>query len=459
MMTTDLPLHVAIVGAGPSGFYAAEALLKALPETRIDLIDRLPTPYGLVRGGVAPDHPKIKSVTKVFDRIAAHPTVRYLGNVEVGRDTTPGELCAHYDAVIYAVGARTDRRLNIPGEDLPGSHAATELVGWYNGHPDYRGAKFDLGQTSAAVIGLGNVAMDVTRILSRRPDELTTTDIAEHAARALAASKVHTVHVIGRRGPVQATFTTPELRELGELPGVDVVVDPTDLELDPVSLVRLESGEDRTLQKNFDVLRGWAMREPTGAPRRIVFHFNASPVALLGPDRVSGITLVRNHLVADRRGDVRAEPTGEMVEIPVGLVFRSVGYRGTAIPGLPFDPKRGVVPNQHGKIVEHEGSSTMVPGLYTCGWIKRGPSGVIGTNKSCAAETVEGLLADAMAGRIPLAPHREADLLSQLRQRDVAVTEWTDWQRLDALEIERGAARGKPREKFTAIHEMLGAIR
>lgn len=459
MMNTDLPLSVAIVGAGPSGFYAAEALLKALPESRIDLIDRLPTPYGLVRGGVAPDHPKIKSVTKVFDRIAAHPTVRYLGNVEVGRDTTPDELRAHYDAVIYAVGARSDRRLNIPGEDLPGSHAATELVGWYNGHPDYRGAAFDLTQTSAAVIGLGNVAMDVVRILSRRPEELATTDIAEHAARALAASRVQTVHVIGRRGPVQGAFTTPELRELGELPDVDVVVDPTDLELDPVSLIRLESGEDRTLQKNVEVLRGWAAREPTGAPRRIVFHFNASPVALLGPDRVSGITMVRNRLVADRRGGVRAEPTGEMVEIPVGLVFRSVGYRGTAIPGLPFDTKLGVVPNQHGKVVEHEGSSSAVPGIYVCGWIKRGPSGVIGTNKSCATETVEALLADAMANRIPRAPGREVDLRSRLTARGVAVTEWTDWQRLNALEIARGVARGKPREKFTAIHEMLGALR
>lgn len=459
MMANNLPLRVAIIGSGPSGFYAAEALLKALPDSHIDLIDRLPTPYGLVRGGVAPDHPRIKSVTKVFDRIASHPTVRYLGNVEVGRDTTPAELSAHYDAVIYAVGARTDRRLNIPGEELPGSHAATELVGWYNGHPDYRGASFDLSQTSAAVIGLGNVAMDVVRILSRRPEELATTDIAEHAARALAASKVRTVHVIGRRGPVQGAFTTPELRELGELPGVDVVVDPADLELDPVSLIRLESGEDRTLQKNIEVLRRWSAREPTGAPRQIVFHFTASPVALLGPDRVAGITLVRNRLVADRRGDVRAEPTGSMEDIPVGLVFRSVGYRGTAITGLPFDAKLGVMPNQHGRVVEHEGSSTAVPGLYTCGWIKRGPSGVIGTNKSCAAESVEALLADAMAGRIPDAPHRERDLRGVLDERGVAVTEWTDWQRLDALEVARGLPHGKPREKFTGIDEMLGALR
>jgi ferredoxin--NADP+ reductase len=458
MTTPTRALRVAIVGAGPSGFYAAEALLKALPETRIDLIDRLPTPYGLVRGGVAPDHQKIKSVTRVFDRIAASPTVRYLGHVEVGRDTTPDELAAHYDAVIYAVGARADRRLGIPGEALPGSHAATELVGWYNGHPDYRDRTFDLSQHAAAVVGLGNVAMDVTRILSRRPEELDTTDIASHAAAALAGSAVRTIHVLGRRGPVQGAFTTPELRELGELPDVDVVVDPADLVLDPTSAALAESGEDRTVSKNLEVLRDWATRRPTGAPRRIAFHFNVSPVAILGDERVTGVALVRNRLEPDGRGGVRAVATESTSRLDLGLVFRSVGYRGVPLEGLPFDARRGVIPNVSGRIVEHDGSSTPIHGGYTAGWIKRGPSGVIGTNKSCAVETIDALLADVAAHRLATPPRVAEDLLELLRGRGVRVTDWADWQRLDAAETSLGTPAGKPREKFTAIEAMLSAL-
>jgi ferredoxin--NADP+ reductase len=457
MTIAELPLTVAIVGAGPSGYYAAEALLKALPETRIDVIDRLPTPFGLVRGGVAPDHPRIKSVTRVFERIADRPNVRYLGNVEVGRDVTPAELHHHYDAVIYTVGARTDRRLGIPGEELPGSHAATELVGWYNGHPDYRGATFDFSHRAVGVVGLGNVAMDVTRILSRRADELASTDIADHAVRALRHAGIREVHVFGRRGPVQGAFTTPELRELGELPEVDVIVDPADLDLDPVSAARLAGSDDRNLHKNIDVLRDWSARTPTGAPRRIVFHFNVSPVAVLGTERVTGVQLVQNRLEPDGRGDVRAVPTGTTLDIPLGLLLRSVGYRGVAIPGLPFDDQRGVIPNQAGKVVEHEGSSTMLHGHYVAGWIKRGPTGIIGTNKPCASETIDGLLADAMAGRLAPAPERTDDLLALLRGRGVRVTDWGGWQRIDTAEVTRGTAVGKPREKLTSIDEMLAA--
>jgi ferredoxin--NADP+ reductase len=448
-------LRIAIVGAGPSGFYAAEALQKAVPGIRIDLYDRLPTPYGLVRGGVAPDHPKIKSVSRVFDRIASAPGFRFVGNVEVGRDTTPDELRRHHDAVLYAVGARTDRHLGIPGEDLPGSHAATELVGWYNGHPDYRDARFDLAAEAAAVVGLGNVAMDVTRILSRRPDELAVTDIAEHAARALSRANLRTVHVLGRRGPVQAAFTTPELRELGELPGVDVIVDPRDLELDEVSTARLATTDDRTAEKNFEVLRGWADRRPTGAPRRIVFHFNVSPVEVIGDDRVRAVRLVRNRLEPDGRGDVRAVATDEESTLPVGLIFRSVGYCGVAITGLPFDEARGVIPNAEGRVVEHEGSHTALDGVYVCGWIKRGPTGVIGTNKVCAMQTVDHLLADAVSGRITAAPGDPDTLLALLRQRGASPTDWNDWYRLDAHEVERGKATGKPREKLTTLQEML----
>ena len=452
-------LCIAIVGAGPSGFYAAEALQKAVPTIRIDLYDRLPTPHGLVRGGVAPDHPKIKSVTRVFDRIAGHPSLRFIGNIEVGRDLTPQELREHYDAVLYAFGARTDRHLDIPGEDLPGNHAATELVGWYNGHPDYRDARFDFTPPAAAVVGLGNVAMDVTRILSRSVDDLVTTDISAHATDELAHSAVRTIHVLGRRGPVQGAFSTPELRELGELSGVEVRVDPRDLELDPVSADYLANASDRTAEKNLDVLREWASRPAGNAERQIVFHFNVSPVEVIGPDRVTGVRLVRNQLEPDGKGSVRAVPTAEMSVLPVGLLFRSVGYRGVAIPGLPFDEARGVIPNTEGRVVEHEGSHTAIDGVYVCGWIKRGPSGVIGTNKVDATQTVDHLLADAVSGRITPSAREPDALLQLLRQRGVRSTDWNAWQRLDRVETERGTAVGKPREKVTRVGEMLEILK
>lgn len=452
------PLRAAIVGTGPSGFYAAEALLKALPDCRIDLIDRLPTPYGLVRGGVAPDHQKIKSVTRVFDRIAGHDSVRFIGHVEVGRDITAAELNHHYDAVLYAVGASSSRELGIPGENLPGSHAATELVGWYNGQPDHRCAKFDFACSAAAVIGLGNVAVDVTRILSRRPEELNQTDIARHAVVELEDSQVRTVHVLGRRGPVQAAFTTPELRELGELPDVEIVVDPADLVLDSASARSLDLLDDRTTRKNLEVLRGWSERRPTGAPRKIHFHFCVSPVEIFGETRVEGIRMVRNRLERDGSGRVRAVATDLELELEVGLIFRSVGYRGTEIPGLPFDKSHGVIPNAGGRVVEHEGSHTAIPGVYACGWIKRGPSGVIGTNKTDASETVDNLLADWVAGRLSHDQESTADLTEVLRDRNVRFTTWDDWQILDRLETERGASNGRPREKFTTLDEMLSAL-
>jgi ferredoxin--NADP+ reductase len=448
-------LRIAVVGAGPSGFYAAEALQKAVPSIRIDLYDRLPTPHGLVRGGVAPDHPRIKSVTRVFDRIASHPSLRFVGNVEVGRDVTPAELREHYDAVLYAFGARTDRHLEIPGEELPGNHAATELVGWYNGHPDYRDATFDFTATAAAVVGLGNVAMDVTRILSRRLDELRPTDISSHATEVLAHSALRTIHVLGRRGPVQGAFSTPELRELGELPEVDVVVDSRDLELDPISAAYLENADDRTAEKNLEVLREWSTRPASGAPRQIVFHFNVSPIEVIGPDRVRAVRLAHNRLEPDGRGGVRAVPTGVESTLDIGLLFRSVGYRGVPIPGLPFDEMRGVIPNTEGRVVEHEGSHTPLDGVYACGWIKRGPTGVIGTNKVCATQTIDHLLADAVSGRISRSDRSADVLLAELARRGARVTDWAHWQELDRVETERGASVGKPREKVTRIAEML----
>lgn len=454
MTISPSDLRLAIVGSGPSGFYAAEALQKAGAGVQIDLFDRLPTPYGLVRGGVAPDHPKIKSVTRVFDRIASQPGFRFFGHVVVGEDITIDELRQHYDAVILSYGAQTDRQLGIPGEELAGSHAATELVGWYNGHPDFLEHRFDLSQRAAAVIGLGNVAIDVTRILTKSPDALATTDLAAHALSALRDSRLDTLHIVGRRGPVQAACTTPELRELGELAGVDVIVNPADLELDPISANQLANGDDRTAEKNYEVLRAWAERGATGASRKIVFHFNASPVEMTGEHHVDGLRLVRNRLEPDGRGDVRAVATGEFTTLPLGLVFRSVGYRGVALEGVPFDAHRGVIPNMSGRVVEAPGSATVIHGLYVCGWIKRGPQGVIGTNKSDAAETVDHLIADAATGR--LTPGKGPDNTDALLMgRGIRMTDWNDWQQLDREEQQRGAPAGRPREKITQVAEML----
>jgi ferredoxin--NADP+ reductase len=458
MSTPPSSLRVAIVGSGPAGFYSAEALQKAAPGIRIDLIDRLPTPFGLVRGGVAPDHPKIKSVTRIFDRIATQPGFRFLGHVRVGEDVTVSELRARYDVLILCYGAETDRSLGIPGEALAGSHAATECVAWYNGHPDFAARAFDLSQHEVAVVGIGNVAMDVARILAKPTKELATTDLAQHALDALAASQVRTVHIVARRGPVQAACTTPELRELGELEGVDVVVDPRDLELDPASEAELAAMDDRNPAKNLEVLREWATRARTDAPRQVVLHFNASPVAFSGTDRVNGLTMVRNRLESDGKGGVRAVATEETRELPVGLVFRSVGYKGTALADVPFDDRKGVVPNVNGRVVEQAGSESPVPGLYVAGWIKRGPQGIIGTNKLCATDTVTQILADAAAGAIPRASDEGISLDALLASRGVTVTSWADWQSLDKAEQERGAAAGRPRTKITDVQEMLAVI-
>jgi ferredoxin/flavodoxin---NADP+ reductase len=451
-------LRVAIVGSGPAGFYAAESLQKAAPGIAIDLIDRLPTPFGLVRGGVAPDHPKIKSVTRVFDRIASQPGFRYLGHVRVGQDVTVEELRARYHVLILSYGAETDRMLGIPGETLAGSHAATEFVAWYNGHPDFAGAHFDLTQREVAVVGIGNVAMDVARILAKPSEVLAGTDLADHALTSLASSSVHTIHVVARRGPVQAACTTPELRELGELEGVDVIVHPRDLELDAASEAQLAAMEDRNPAKNLEVLRDWAARPHTGAARQVVFHFNASPVALRGTDRVEGMTIVRNRLEPDGKGGVRAVATDETQELPVGLVFRSVGYKGRGISGVPFDDRNGVVPNINGHVVERAGSTTTVPGLYVAGWIKRGPQGIIGTNKLCATDTVTQLLADVAAGDVPALSDTVSSIDALLAERKVNVTSWADWQALDRAEQARGAALGRPRFKITDLGEMLEII-
>ena len=449
-------LNVAIVGSGPSGFYAAEHLRKRFPGVAVDMFDRLPTPFGLVRGGVAPDHQKIKSVTKVYDRVASQAGFRFFGNVNVGTDLTRAELRRFYHAVIYTFGAQSDRHLGIPGEGLPGSHAATEFVGWYNGHPDFRDLEFDLAQENVAVVGVGNVAIDVARILARTPEELVSTDIADHALEALRASRVRNIWLLGRRGPVQAAFTNPELKELGEMAAADIRVRPEELELDEHSAKALESGEDRTAEKNLQTLQSYAGLPRSGKPRCIHVRFKVSPLELQGSGRVERMVIGRNRLVAGRNGDVRAEATGETETLDVGLVFRSVGYFGVSLPDVPFDSKRGVIPNTRGRVEEAPG--TVSRGEYVSGWIKRGPSGVIGSNKPDAVETVDALLEDQRAGALPEPSAPVSSLHQVLAERHVRFVTYDDWRRLDELERANGAAQGRPRLKFTRIDEMLAAL-
>jgi ferredoxin--NADP+ reductase len=401
------------------------------------MIERLPTPWGLVRLGVAPDHPKLKSVSRAFERIADRPGFRFLGNVEFGRDLQHADLVRLYDAVIYAVGAQTDRRLGIPGENLPGSWAATEFVAWYNGHPDFQELDFDLSVDRAVVIGNGNVALDLARMLALTQEELAPTDATDASIAAIAGSPIREIVVVGRRGPAQAAFTTPELQEMGELAGAEVVVDPADL--------AGAQPHGTNAERNVAVLHELAARAPEGKPRRVVFRFFESPVAILGDERVEGVELVRNELDANER----AVPTDQHETLSCGLVFRSVGYLGVELPGLPFDARSGTIPNQGGRIE---------PGVYCAGWIKRGPTGVIGTNKKDATETVELLLEDVAAGRLPPKPDASAAAVdSLLAERGVQVVEYGGWTAIDEAERAAGEKAGRPRVKLCTWDDLLDA--
>lgn len=444
------PLRIAIVGSGPSGFYAAEELLKSGLNVTVDMIDRLPTPFGLVRSGVAPDHPKLKMPVVVFDKVARLPGFSFFGNVTVGRDISVEELHANHHAVIFTCGAQSEKSFGIPGETLAGSHTATEFVGWYNGHPDYRDRQFDLSQEVAVVIGQGNVAADVARILSKPVDELRTTDISSHAIEALAASRVREIHIVGRRGPAQAKFTNKELKELGELSGCVAQVNPEDLVLNPESAAELADKNNYIAAKNVEILSAWAGAQASPGNKRIVFHFLESPVALNGNGRVERLVLERNRLEGPAF-DQQAKGTGVLSELPCGLVFRSIGYRGVPIPGVPFDERKGIFPNEAGRIKGAQG-------LYVAGWIKRGPSGIIGTNRACALETVATLRADLDALDASPKPGF-AGLAQQLASRAVKHVDYAGWKAIDAVETERGVALAKPREKITRIAEMLAVAR
>lgn len=426
------PLRVAVVGSGPAGFYAAGALFAADRPVEVDMVERLPTPWGLVRLGVAPDHPKLKTVSRAFERIADNPGFRFLGNVEVGRDLVHDDLVRLYDAVIYAVGAQTDKRLGIPGEDLPGSWAATEFVAWYNGHPDYQDLQFDLNVERAVVIGNGNVALDVARMLALTPEELAPTDTTDPAIAAIGSSPLQEIVLLGRRGPAQAAFTPPELAELGDLAGADVIVDAADLEG--------AEATDTHSERNLEILREFAARTPTGKPRRVVLRFFRSPVAILGDAHVDGIEIVRNTLDAEQR----AVPTDERETLACGLVFRSVGYRGVGLPGVPFDERSGTIANEGGRVA---------PGVYVAGWIKRGPTGVIGTNKKDATETVERLLSDLSDAKGVSA----ADVDALLDERGVRRVVYRGWLAIDEVEQAAGASQGRPRVKLCTWDELLSA--
>lgn len=451
--TKSHPLRIAVIGAGPAGFYVAEALLKQAEYVSVDLFDRCPTPYGLVRFGVAPDHLKIKSITLQYEKIANDPRVRFLGNVELGRDLHHSDLKKHYDAIFYTTGASQERRMGIQGEHLQSSHSATEFVSWYNGHPDAADAHFDLDVTHAAVIGAGNVALDVARMLVKSPKDLESSDMAEHALSALRESKITDLYLIARRGVVQAKFTTKELRELAELPDVDFLVDPSDMELDVASQHALEHS-DNVIKKNVEFLTECSKRTPQGKPRRIHLKFLSSPKAILGTDRVNAVRIERTTLDAEQR----VVGTGHYEDLAVGLVLSSVGYKGAPLPGVPFDERLGIVPNQKGRIVTLEGH--VVPGEYVAGWIKRGPSGVVGSNKICARESVERFLEDLpKLPRVSFADAHPRTLTELLDSRNIFYVTFDQWLELDHLEKEAGQRCGRPRVKMVRVEEMLSHLR
>ncbi len=479
-MTDERPIRIAVIGSGPAGFYAAGHLLKdSAGRFEVDMLERLPTPWGLVRSGVAPDHPKIKSVSRIYEKTAAHPRFRYFGNVNFGEHVSREELLEHYHAIVYATGAPSDRPLGIPGEDLHGSHAATEFVGWYNGHPDHTDLEFDLlSAERAVVIGNGNVALDLARMLMLTPEELAPTDTADHALEVLARSRVNEVLVVGRRGPAQAAFTNPELLELGELAGADVIVDEGELER-ALAVADADAEQDVTRRRNVEILRSYAARPPVGHPKRIVLRFLLSPTAFR-PDehgRLGAVELIRNELVPAPAGGLRAQATEAREEIAAALAFRAIGYRGIPLPGVPFDERAGVIPNEAGRVLD-AASGQPLPGEYVVGWIKRGPTGVIGTNKKDAQETVDSLLTDlATAGNgesharngesptpqtphevgaahIPSAPDAGA-VEALLRSRQPQLVSYSGWEAIDRHERALGEPAGRPRIKLTRIEELL----
>jgi len=446
-------VQVAIVGSGPSGFYAAEVLLRRRPDARVDMYDRLPTPFGLIRGGVAPDHPKIKQVSLVYDRIARSPGFAFLGNVEIGSMLTVEQLRSAYHIVILACGASADRRLGIAGEDTVGSHTATEFVGWYNGQPDYRDRVFDFSAERAVIIGQGNVAADVARILATPVEDLRRTDIAQHALDALAGSRIRDICLIGRRGPAQMKFTPTELKELAHIRDCAAIVASEDLDLSVACTGEISDPRGDEARKNVSLLRGFVAAVPPGACRRILFRFLETPARINGPGRVQSVTLIKNRMEGPPFGQV-AVATEHTLDLPCELIFRSVGYRGVAVPGVSFDERTGTIPNRKGRcLIGHH----PIRGVYVTGWIKRGPTGIIGTNRADSVETVESICEDLAGTPITFKPGAAA-LRDSLLTRGARIVSYGEWQKIDLAERSRGQPRGKPREKYTCVREMIEAI-
>ncbi len=454
------PLRVAIIGSGPAGFYTVSNLLKQDGlVVEIDMFDKLPTPFGLVRAGVAPDHQKDKSVTRAYDKSAASPACSFFCNVEFGRHIPLDDLRRHYHQVVFATGAQDDRSLNIPGEDAIGSHPATDFVAWYNGHPHYADHKFDLEASSVAIIGLGNVAIDVARMLCKSVDELATTDMADHALAALRTSKITTVTILGRRGPAQAAFTPEEIREMGALQHTDIVVRADEARLDDASRMALAASTDRNAEKNVEIINTFSQRPSVARDKQLNIRFMVSPTEILtdSRNRVAGIRMVKNESFLGGDGSVRVRATDAEEVLPVQMVFRSVGYRGIPLPEVPFDASTGVIPNASGRVIDSE--QKPLHGLYVVGWIKRGPSGVIGSNKTDAKETVTGMIEDAAAGRcfVPSAPDKES-VFSLIASRQPRFVGFNHWQELDDVEVRNGFAAERPRIKFTNVDDMLRVL-
>ena len=448
-------MRVAIIGSGPAGFYAAEALLRRTDTiVHVDMFDRLPTPYGLVRGGVAPDHQSVKTVARIYEKTAARPTFRFLGNVSLGRDVTVEDLRRHYHQIVYAVGNEADRRLGIPGEGMPRCMPAAVFIGWYNGHPDYREAGIDLSVSRVAVVGNGNAAIDTARILLRTPAELEKTDIAAHALDALRDSRVREVFILGRRGPVQASFTPAELKEFGEMEDVDPVVEPA--ELADCVIPAAESNSQQ--EKNLQILRSFAERQHDAKRKKLYLRFLVSPIEVIaGADGgVAGLVLEKNRLDVQTDGTVIARGTGETEVLEVGMMLPAVGFAARRIAGVPYDETAQVIANEDGRVVDAV-SCAVVPNEYVVGWARTGPHGLIGSHKGASAHVVEHMMADGAGLEARELPDREA-IVSLLRERGVQVVSFSDWKRLDDVEVARGARRGAPRDKIVDVEAMLALL-
>ena len=457
--TSGNPLRVAVIGSGPAGFYTVQHLFQAKDlAVEVDMYDRLPTPFGLVRLGVAPDHQKIKSVIQVYDKLAADPRFRFFGGVEYSTDISIDDLRAHYHQIAFTTGAQSDRRLNIPGEDLEGSYPATKFVAWYNGHPDYANLNFDLSHPAAVVIGVGNVAIDVARMLCHTAEELSITDIADDALEALRNSGVQRVYLLGRRGPAQAAFTSPEISELGKLADAEIRTLPEELVLDEDSRAVAES--DRIIARKIEILQRYAAQQPPQKPKQLTIRFLVSPVEILGDEngRVRAVRIVKNELYRDDKGTMRPRATSRFETIEAGLVLRSVGYKGVPLAGLPFLDDRGVIPNDRGRVIDPEDRQDLT-GVYVSGWIKRGPTGVIGTNRADAKETVASMLADLEEGSVGEPKDASREVIERLlKDREVRYVSYEQWEDIDRLETAMGMPGGRPRVKFTKREEFFEAL-